>query len=115
MGSKKREARDSLSDAHDTKLVEDIQNEWADSEKTDVIDDSAFSDTAVLDAAGSLTDNVGESSVEINVESLVAEFEAEASEGVDASGRVRRTLDAILERKRRHEDLVDFTDYELDA
>jgi len=115
MGSKNREARNSLSDEQDTELVEDMQDEWADTEKTDVIDDSVFSDTAVLDAAGSPTDNVGEASVEIDVESLVAEFEAEASEGVDASDRVRRRLDAILERKRRHKDLVDFTDYELDA
>ena len=115
MDSKNRKARDSLSEEQDTKLVEDKQNEWADSEKTDVIDDSMFSDTAVLDTTVSATDNVGESSVEIDVESLVAEFEAEANEGVDANGRVRRRLDAILERKRRHEDLVDFTDYELDA
>ena len=114
-GLKNREARNALSEEQDTELVEDMQNEWADTEKTDVLDDSMFSDTVVLDAAGSLADNVGESSVEIDVESLVAEIEAEANEGVDASVRVRRRLDAILERKRRHEDLVDFTDYELDA
>lgn len=61
------------------------------------------------------TDNVGEASVEIDVESLVAEFEAEAGGGVDKSGRVRRRLEAILERKRRHEALMDFEDYDLDS
>jgi hypothetical protein len=66
-------------------------------------------------ASSRKTDNVGEASVEIDVESLVAEFEAEADDGVDKSGRVRRRLEAILERKRRHAALMDFDDYDIDS
>jgi len=77
--------------------------------------DMEFTDTLVLDAKEVESDNVGGSSVEINVEDLLAEVEAESSGGVDASGRVRRRLEAILERKRRHEDLVDFEEYDLDS
>lgn len=72
-----------------------------------------FSETVVLDAKKSNTDNVGEASVEIDVDSLVAEFEAEASSGVDASGRIRRRLEALAERKRRHREMEDFADYDV--
>jgi hypothetical protein len=81
----------------------------------EVIDDSAFTETTINEALVRPTDNVGEGSVEIDVESLIADFEAEAADGVDASGRVRRRLDAIMERKRRHEALVDFEDYDTES
>ena len=81
----------------------------------EVIDDSAFAETTLIEANMRPTDNVGESSVEINVESLIADIEAEAADGVDANGRVRRRLDAIIERKRRHEELVDFEDYDTES
>jgi hypothetical protein len=77
------------------------------------MDDEAFTDTIVFDEAKLATDNVGGASVQLDVESLVAEFEAEAADGVDSDGRVRRKLEAVLERKRRHEELVDFEDYEI--
>jgi hypothetical protein len=76
------------------------------------MDDEAFTDTIVFDEAKLATDNVGGASVQLDVESLVAEFEAEAADGVDSDGRVRRKLEAVLERKRRHEELVDYNDYE---
>ena len=74
-----------------------------------------FVDTVAMDTKAKKTDNVGEASVEIDVESLVAEFESEASDGVDQNGRIRRRLDAMVERKRRHDELVDFEDYDLDS
>ena len=81
----------------------------------DVVNDAEFTETAVIEAQMKPTDNVGEASVEIDVESLIADVEAEAPEGVDADGRIRRKLDAIMERKRRHDDLEDFTDYEIES
>ena len=74
-----------------------------------------FDDTDVFEAKSDASDNVGGSSVELNVEQLLAEFEAEASSGVDPSGRVRRRLEAMMERKRRHEALIDFDEYDLDS
>jgi hypothetical protein len=79
------------------------------------IDDSEFGETTVIEAQMQPTDNVGEASVQLDVESLIADVEAEAAEGVDASGRIRRKLDAVMERKRRHEDLSDFEDYDTDS
>jgi hypothetical protein len=86
-----------------------------DSGDSDSSDNEEFADTAVLDANAVNSDNVGGSSVEIDVEELLAEVEAEASDGVDADGKVRRRLEAIMERKRRHEELVDFDEYDLDS
>jgi hypothetical protein len=112
MGSIQSEAKKSITD-DESKLSDDaVNNKPADA---DVIDDSEFAETAVIEAHMQPTDNVGEGSVEIDVESLIADVEAEASEGVDASGRIRRKLDAVLERKRRHEEMVDFDDYDTEA
>jgi hypothetical protein len=74
-----------------------------------------FGDTALLDAGAKKTDNVGEASVELDVETLVKEFEEEASTDVDKDGRIKRRLDAMVERKRRHEELVDFDDYDIES
>jgi hypothetical protein len=97
--------------AGETKLKDEDQvTEASDSTESDV---EEFADTVVWESNKKLTEN-GEGSIQIDVESLVAEFEAEATEGVDANGRIRRKLEAITERKRRHEELEDFEDYELD-
>ncbi|MGI9291446.1 MAG: hypothetical protein ACR2QG_09265 [Gammaproteobacteria bacterium] len=72
-----------------------------------------YVDTVVWETNKKLTED-GEGSIQIDVDSLVAEFEAEASKGVDADGRIRKRLEAIQERKRRHEELQDFEDYEID-
>ena len=80
---------------------------------TSVLGEEEFADTGVWESNKKLTENT-EGSVEIDVESLVAEFEAEAGKGVDSDGRIRKRLEAIAERKRRHEELKDFSDYDID-
>jgi hypothetical protein len=90
---------------------DNVSNNVTDAAGAD-IDDSEFGETTVIQAQMQPTDNVGEASVQLNVESLIADVEAEAAEGVDASGRIRRKLDAVMERKRRHEDMSDFEDYD---
>lgn len=91
--------------------IETQDNDWANS--ADDADESG--DTTILEAGSEFSDNVGDSSVQLDVAQLLAEVEAESSKGVDASGRVRRRLEAIMERKRRHQDLLDFEDYDLDS
>jgi hypothetical protein len=81
----------------------------------DCDDGDDFDETDVFEAKSDASDNVGGSSVELDVEQLLAEFEAEASAGVDPSGRVRRRLEAMMERKRRHQALIDFDEYDLDS
>lgn len=65
-----------------------------------------------LEVEAALTDNVGEQSIEINVENLIAELEAESQHA--KSGDVqcaRHKLEEYLERKRIAEALEDFEDF----
>jgi hypothetical protein len=59
------------------------------------------------------TDNVGDPSVEINVEELIHELEVD---GVTRPGReqaAKRRLEELMERKRAKRDLEDFDDYDV--
>ena len=80
-------------------------------------DDSDLDETAdaELSADADLSDNVGEQSVEINVESLIAELEAESHRGRTRDVHcARRKLEDYLERKRVEHDIEDFEDFEID-
>ena len=59
------------------------------------------------------TDNVGDASVEINVEELIQELEVD---GVGRAGReqaAKRRLEELMEKKRSKRELEDFDDYEV--
>ena len=61
------------------------------------------------------TDNVGDPSVEINVEELIHELEVQ---GVTAARlgteqAAKRRLEELMERKRAKRELEDFEDYEI--
>jgi hypothetical protein len=59
------------------------------------------------------TDNVGDPSVEINVEELIHELEVD---GVTRPGReqaAKRRLEELMEKKRSKRDLEDFEDYDV--
>ena len=59
------------------------------------------------------TDNVGDPSVEINVEELIHELEVD---GVTRPGReqaAKRRLEELMEKKRAKRDLEDFDDYDV--
>ena len=63
--------------------------------------------------AAAETDNVGDASVEINVEELIHELEGD---GVARPGReqaAKRRLEELMEKKRAKRDLEDFDDYEV--
>ncbi len=77
------------------------------------VDEDTLVETVVLPETGN-TDNVGDVSVEINVEELVAEIEA--SQGDDASKKkeIRRRLEEIHEQKHNAEDLGDTFSRDLD-
>jgi hypothetical protein len=63
--------------------------------------------------AAAETDNVGDASVEINVEELIHELEGD---GVVRPGReqaAKRRLEELMEKKRSKRDLEDFDDYEV--
>ena len=64
----------------------------------DVLDDAEFTDTVVLAETGS-TDNVGDASVEINVEELIADIERSKDEVSARKKEVRRRLEELAESK----------------
>ena len=63
--------------------------------------------------AAAETDNVGDASVEINVEELIHELEGD---GVARPGReqaAKKRLEDLMEKKRSKRELEDFDDYEV--
>ena len=70
-------------------------------------------DTLAMETA--ITDNVGEQSIEINVENLIAELEAESQHGKAPDVLcARHKLEDYLERKRIARDLEDFEDFKVE-
>jgi hypothetical protein len=64
--------------------------------------------------AAAETDNVGDPSVEINVEELIHELEVEGVNGRPGNElAARRRLEELMEQKRAKRDLEDFDDYEV--
>jgi len=91
-------ASDDIDDALEDNELEsdDIDNDVAD---VDDDDDSG---------------NVGDPSVEINVESLIHELEADGLVSlIDKEKDARKRLEELMERKRSMRELEDFDDYKI--
>ena len=79
----------------------------------DTLDEDDALDEEEMESADSepATDNVGDPSVEINVEELLQTLEAELPENLeDKTGGARHKLEEIMESKRAKQDLEDFDD-----
>ena len=59
------------------------------------------------------TDNVGDASVEINVEELIHELEVDDAGRPGREQAAKRRLEELMEKKRAKRDLEDFDDYEV--
>jgi len=59
------------------------------------------------------SDNVGDASVEINVEELIHDLEAEGLASLGKEQAAKRRLEDLMERKRAKRDLEDFEDYDV--
>jgi hypothetical protein len=64
-------------------------------------------------AAAAPTDNVGDISVEVNVEDLIAQIESE-SKAAAPDGSARRKIEDILEEKRVAREIMDLEDFDID-
>ena len=61
------------------------------------------------------TDNVGDASVEINLDALIEEVEAAGLSTEHFGGHTaRKRLDELLEEKRLRKEFSDFDDFEID-
>lgn len=96
-------------DSADGEDFEDDRDEIALDDDSD--DDSE--DTIVFSAAKD-SDNVGDVSVEINVEELIAEFEAAQSSDAARRKEIRRRLEEIREQREAMRELEDTFSGELD-
>ena len=70
-----------------------------DDNETETEADIGDGTTVVLDETGALTDNVGDVSVEINVEELIAEVEATEDEDAARKKEIRRRLEEVVEEQ----------------
>jgi len=79
-------------------------------------DEGLFDETATMTIeAPSSTDNVGDVSVEINVEDLISEVEAAGLPSDHfKSEKARKRLELILEERRMSQDISDFEDFDID-
>ena len=59
------------------------------------------------------TDNVGDPSVEINVEELISELEVDGVTRPNHEQAAKRRLEELMEKKRAMRELEDFEDYEV--
>jgi phage antirepressor YoqD-like protein len=63
--------------------------------------------------AAEATDNVGDPSVEINVEELIHELEVDGVVQPGKEQAAKRRLELLMEEKRAKRDLEDFDDYDV--
>lgn len=60
------------------------------------------------------TDNVGDASVEINVEELISELEHDGLlSDISKECQTKKRLEELMEQRRARRDLEDFDDYDL--
>lgn len=75
-------------------------------EEAEAVADEEFTETTVLPESTN-TDNIGDVSVEINVEELVAEIEAAQDDESAKRAEARRRLDAIRDEQEAAKELED--------
>ena len=95
--------RKNLDDDDDFEGI-DIDDDFDDDDE----DDETFTETDILKS-----DNVGDVSVEINVEQLVADIETVQTGEGDAS-EARRRLEALLEEKKLMKAMRDLDEFDFD-
>jgi hypothetical protein len=88
---------------------EDLDEEEAEEPAEEPEAEAEESETVVVE-----TDNVGDPSVEINVEALIHELEVEGiGQRPGSELAARRRLEELMERKRAQRELEDFDDYDV--
>jgi len=80
--------------------------------ETDLVEDEPSEEDTATDDNEPVTDNVGDPSVEINIEQLLQALEADAS-GACGKNTVgaRHRLEELMESRRARREIEDFDDY----
>ena len=80
----------------------------------DVAEEGEAEPEAEAGRPASPTDNVGDISVEVNVEDLIAQIESESKGGPAPDGSARRKIEDILEEKRIAKEIMDLEDFDIE-
>lgn len=99
-----------VGDRDDVGLIDD-EDDFDDDELDGEFED--FEDTTQLEV-DSKSSNVGDASVELNVEELIAEIEAESGLTAPQGKSARKRLEALLEERRAARELDEWDEYALD-
>src|SRR3970040_574246 len=96
----------------DLALKEDLEDEKEEAEEAEECEGEEEAEAEAADADA--TDNVGDPSVEINVEELIHELEGNGlATKLGREVDTRRRLEELMEGRRARRDLEDFEDYEI--
>jgi hypothetical protein len=88
-----------------------LKDELDEDEQTGEADDASATDEDVVEEG---SDNIGDPSVEINVEALIHELESQSlANQLNKEHEARRRLEELMERRRARRDLEDFDDYDI--
>ena len=91
--------------------IDNIEDDDYDDDVDSSDDDVALSDD---DDEGEITDNVGDLSVEINVEDIIIRMEAKAGDDLKRRREIRRRLEEIREAREAARDLDNTFNFNLD-
>ena len=92
--------------------VKESEKKKEEEEEVDDEDDTESEEEDGSEAAAE-TDNVGDASVEINVEELIHELEVDSGSRPGREQAAKRRLEDLIEKKRAKRELEDFDDYEV--
>jgi len=87
------------------------ESEKKEDAEEEVEEEEAAAEEEAVPAAD--TDNVGDASVEINVEELIHELEVDGVTRPAREQAAKRRLEELMEMKRAKRDLEDFEDYDV--
>ena len=92
--------------------VKESEKKKEEEEEVEDEDDKESTEEDSSEAAAE-TDNVGDASVEINVEELIHELEVDNGSRPGREQAAKRRLEELMEKKRAKRELEDFDDYEV--
>lgn len=96
----------------DLEMPDDDDEGLVEDDDVELGDDDDPEDTVVFSTSKG-SDNVGDVSVEINVEELIAEFESSADSDAARKKEIRRRLEEIREQKEAMKDIEDTYSFDL--
>jgi hypothetical protein len=92
--------------------VKESEKKKEEEEEVEAEDDKESAEEDSSEAAAE-TENVGDASVEINVEELIHELEVDNGSRLGGEQAAKRRLEELMEKKRSKRELEDFDDYEV--